>query len=957
VLKFAIINFILGIFLSCSGGPRPFSQSKSIDDSRKERGRDFSTKRDVVTGMVYWDARSEQSISAAANSEISGATVRFPLEPVAKTTLASLGTGATLLTPTTLKLLELEDTTQLALSRCLYIGSEEPIDALQDFEISLPLQNETGVSEAALDSDSVVIVFRQARFDTDPNSRFAGIIPRSQFSIKDGVAKIAARYFGMYQVFYFDEPLLAERLVKTSETLLLKSDQATLLEIVESPDEIIRDTDMLPPFKLVVKNAAGEPAVKYKGQISVRLLDESQDILEGTKSLFATDGELVFGDLRFNQTMNFAQLQFADADGLLVEAEPYSVYEKPATKIRIVTTIAEQKAGTKLPVIEIQAINDEGIIDPRFKREITMTIKSGPEKATLSGTVKVRASSGVALFNDLSIDKASTGYQLAVSSSKVSGHASNEFEVKPGAPHTVKIETQPSRGNYQSNISVTAKVEDAYGNLTTDFVGNLTAALAVNNAGATLSGTTAVAVSNGIAQFSNLRVNKPAQDYKFEISGSGLVAGQTNSFVVDPLAASSLSFVTQPANATAGSSFTPTVVLRALDAGGFVDNNYAAAVSLSLNPNPGSASLSGTSSGSFVAGEISFANLSVSAAGTGYQLRASSGSITANSNSFDIASAVGGLWLASPAKQDSAANAKTAGSFCGGVGTEDDPFVICDAASWLKMRDHADAHFVLGANIDLSEDPVLGECQAIWPFNSAQFFTGSLGGRAFRVRSRCTDYASYPPIDLAILRGEVDDLWFDSTQASSPVLRILKDEFESYQLQHAAEMDRSESMPADPGPLKDAACQSAAASGFRAGDGSSDNPYLLCNEVDWKNMLKSDHVYFALGDDIDLFDSDVCRSDCAMDRLDAKYVDGRGFALRNLTIDINAQSTDQSERLLLPHFFNIRFEQIIIAVDAGVSSDLVIGRDSLCSSAAAHFRHSKSSVAVGLDCRLRPISE
>ncbi len=957
MFKSGILTSVLIWLVACSGGPRPFSQSKSIDDSRKERGRDFSTKKDVVTGMVYWDARSEQKISAAANSEVSGATVRFPLEPVERSTLASLGTGATLLTLTTLRLLELEDSTQLALSRCLYIGSEEPIDALQNFEISLPLQNETGVSEEALEKDSVVIVFRQARYDSDPNSRFTGIIPRNQFSIKDGVAKFEARYFGMYQVFFFDQPMSKELLVKTNETLLLKSDQATLLEIVESPDEIIRDTEMLPAFKLIVKNAAGEPAEKYKGQVSVRVLDESQDLLEGTKSMFATNGELVFSDLKINRTMNFVQLQFADADGLLVEAEPYSVYEKPATKIRIVTSITEQKAGIKLPVIEVQALNDEGIIDPRFKREITMVIKGGAEKATLSGTVKVRASSGVALFNDLSIDKAASGYQLAVSSSKVSGHASNEFEIKPGTPHSVKMTTQPARGNYQANISVTARVEDAYGNLTPDFVGNLNAALSANSVNASLSGSTSSTVSGGVAQFSSLRVDKPASDYKLEISGSGLVSATTDSFVIDPLAASSLSFVTQPSNSTAGAAIAPTVTIRALDTGGFIDTNYSAAISASLNPNPGSASLGGTSTGNFVAGQFSFSNLSVSAAGTGYRLRISSGSMSADSSSFDVSAASGGLWLTDLTLIRKAENSGANAKFCGGNGSLEEPFEICDAHSWNNMPSSPHSSFVLSKNIDLSTEKQNSGCHLVWPFEPETPFTGRINGRGFRVRLRCSDLAEHSPIDLSRLSGEIDDLWFESAMPSPIVLRILKDDFEVYESQYAVEVKMSESIDSRQSQEPMQHCMSEARSGFRAGDGTELNPFLICDGSDWQRMLLSEQKYFVLGADIDLFDLDICRSDCVFERLDDKRIDGRGYIVGNLSIQLDSMPNLDPEGILLPNLQGISFDHLSFAIDTGSPERISIGRRSSCSSATAHQRQARMPFDVSHDCQVWSVQE
>src|SRR5947208_9489363 len=80
-----------------------------------------------------------------------------------------------------------------------------------------------------------------------------------------------------------------------------------------------------------------------------------------------------------------------------------------------------------------------------------------------------------------------------------------EFTVR--APSFQLVFTvQPASGRAGSAISPAVQVtaRDVYGHTVTSFTGNVTMSLGVNPTGATLSGTTTVAATSGVARFSNL---------------------------------------------------------------------------------------------------------------------------------------------------------------------------------------------------------------------------------------------------------------------------------------------------------------------------------------------------------------------------------------------------------------------------------------------------------------------
>jgi hypothetical protein len=105
---------------------------------------------------------------------------------------------------------------------------------------------------------------------------------------------------------------------------------------------------------------------------------------------------------------------------------------------------------------------------------------------------------------------------------------------------------------------------------------------------------------------------------------------------VAPRPATRLGFVQQPGNTTAGQPLTPAVqVAIQNDLGGTVAN-ATQTVTIALGSNPGSATLSGTTSVQAINGIATFSNLSLDKAGAGYTLTAAAGNLTvATSTSFN----------------------------------------------------------------------------------------------------------------------------------------------------------------------------------------------------------------------------------------------------------------------------------------------------------------------------------
>jgi hypothetical protein len=156
---------------------------------------------------------------------------------------------------------------------------------------------------------------------------------------------------------------------------------------------------------------------------------------------------------------------------------------------------------------------------------VTVAIGTNPSGGTLSGTLTVTVSGGVATFGDLSIDMAGSGYTLVASSSGLTGATSNSFAVNPATPDHLVFLHQPTNTSAGQTISaVIVEVVDQFGNVvTSDNSDTVTVAIGNNPSGGTLSGTLTVTVVNGVATFSDLSIDMPGNGYTLHVSIGGAV--------------------------------------------------------------------------------------------------------------------------------------------------------------------------------------------------------------------------------------------------------------------------------------------------------------------------------------------------------------------------------------------------------------------------------------------------
>ena len=180
--------------------------------------------------------------------------------------------------------------------------------------------------------------------------------------------------------------------------------------------------------------------------------------------------------------------------------------------------------------------------------QVTVAISNNPSSGTLAGTPNpTAASSGVASFANLSIDKAGTGYTLVATATDLTGAptcatgaTSSAFNVVAGAA-TQLVFVDPAIDDVGAGGPLTATSDDievgfadAYGNPVV-VIDPVTLALdQAGDPGPSLDGTTTQAPVAGVATFDDLSIVQPGTAYTLTASSGTLTTDTSDTFDITP---------------------------------------------------------------------------------------------------------------------------------------------------------------------------------------------------------------------------------------------------------------------------------------------------------------------------------------------------------------------------------------------------------------------------------------
>ncbi len=341
---------------------------------------------------------------------------------------------------------------------------------------------------------------------------------------------------------------------------------------------------------------------------------DRNDLADRLRAIAAT-GSNDLGDPGHDFRHGAGRLRFQAEAGLVVTGSPGTA-----------------ETDTLLSPVAVELRDDEGVVvlsGPAS--EVVVALGNDPSSgaATLSGTLGMQLLDGSAAFTDLSIDEPGFAYTLTFTpDSAAAGAESDAFNVVlggPGVPSQLVFSVQPSTSAAGVPIApvITIEVQDSEGEVVvTDNSTDITLVL-IDDPGATgLVGNGPIVVSNGIAEFPALAIDRAGAGYRLRAQTSvfGVVGADSVPFDIAPGAATRLSLLGQPGNVAVDETL-PAIEVAITDAlGNPQSTDDGTIISVALLANPGGGSLSGTLSRAVSAGVASFDDLSIDAVGTGYTL-------------------------------------------------------------------------------------------------------------------------------------------------------------------------------------------------------------------------------------------------------------------------------------------------------------------------------------------------
>jgi hypothetical protein len=206
--------------------------------------------------------------------------------------------------------------------------------------------------------------------------------------------------------------------------------------------------------------------------------------------------------------------------------------------------------------------------------------------------------------------------------------AANQLAFVPAPPAAVSGPFSFIAGNTMQPTAVA--VEDQYGNL----LASSSATITVTSS-APLTGTLSKAASHGIAVFSDISATLAGLGYTFVASSAGLTPA-SSAFNIPAAAANHLSFDTQPSDTVVNAVMSPNIVVGVYDVYGNAASDVAS-MNLDFGNNPRNASgFADSDPVNVLNGKATFTGFGVFRPAVGDTLVATGGSLSVESNAFDI---------------------------------------------------------------------------------------------------------------------------------------------------------------------------------------------------------------------------------------------------------------------------------------------------------------------------------
>lgn len=250
-----------------------------------------------------------------------------------------------------------------------------------------------------------------------------------------------------------------------------------------------------------------------------------------------------------------------------------------ATKLIFDEEPKETQAG-KLPDVRVKVVDqNDNVVASDNATEVTVTM-SGPPDAVLKGGVSQKAVKGIAIFSDLTIEKADEGYTLKASADKLESGNSKPFTITPGQPEKLAFKPDLRKVIAGRLDALRVEVKDSYDNYAADTAVELV--ISPDPRGGDAEFKTLKMTESGVATFTDLPMHKASERYILKArTGNAMTSSEIKVCHAD---AAKLVFETHETVAMAGEWIKLTVRVQDKHGNDVTDHSTMIAITIAGRP-------------------------------------------------------------------------------------------------------------------------------------------------------------------------------------------------------------------------------------------------------------------------------------------------------------------------------------------------------------------------------------
>ncbi|BDQ00819.1 LamG-like jellyroll fold domain-containing protein [Aquiluna sp. KACHI24] len=377
-----------------------------------------------------------------------------------------------------------------------------------------------------------------------------------------------------------------------SNTFVITNGATAKLRILQDmPSSVRSGMTFSPVVRLEALDAYNNPVLNKDLSISATVISGSAISLVGTSVAMVSGSSIIeFPDLAVEALASNLRLKFAVTTiytNVSVSSQVFAVTFGEASRLTVSPTAISVANRATLNQLSVNVLDSAGNLVGDANTNVVASLTG----ASLNGTTSVYASSGIANFSSLSISGTVGGYTISFTATGLAS-ATTSITLTHGVAAFVDLTVSATAKNAQNLATQpVVKILDADGNLVTSGEeSDQTIELIVSPG--TLTGTTAISASGGIATFSGVALQGTIGSHT--LTGRIYLPSQLSDNETITLGfgdATKLTLETQGAGAASGIALTTQPILKLRDSSNNIVTGVAHNVVAALSP---AASLSGT---------------------------------------------------------------------------------------------------------------------------------------------------------------------------------------------------------------------------------------------------------------------------------------------------------------------------------------------------------------------------